>query len=188
MQPAESISFIIQRIYRDGLTTTSGGNISVMDNKGDIWITPSAVDKGALQPSDIIRIEPGGKISGPHKPSSEYPFHKAIYMARPDIKAIIHAHPPALVSFSIARQIPDTRAIANARKICGNIGYAAYELPGSEALGMKIDEQFRKGFNAVIMENHGAVIGGTNLADVYRRFETLECSAKTILFGKINRF
>ena len=185
MQPAESISFIIQRIYRDGLTTTSGGNISVMDNKGDIWITPSAVDKGKLQPSDIIRIEPGGKISGPHKPSSEYPFHKAIYMARPDIKAIIHAHPPALVSFSIARQIPDTRAIANARKICGNIGYAAYELPGSEALGMKIDEQFRKGFNAVIMENHGAVIGGTNLADVYRRFETLECSAKTILFGKI---
>jgi len=184
-QPAELISFIIQRIYRDGLTTTSGGNISVMDDKGDIWITPSAVDKGSLQPSDIIRIQHGGTIIGPYNPSSEYPFHKAIYKVRKDIKAIIHAHPPALVSFSIARQIPDTRVIANARRICRDIGYAGYELPGSEALGNKIDEQFRKGFNAVIMENHGAVIGGTSLADVYRRFETLEYCARTILYGKI---
>lgn len=185
MSPAELISFIIQRIYRDGLTTTSGGNISAMDENGDIWITPAGVDKGNLQSSDIIRIEAGGKISGRHKPSSEYPFHKAVYKARKDIKAIIHAHPPALVSFSIARQIPDTGVIANARRICGDIGYAAYDLPGSEALGLKIDEQFLKGFNAVIMENHGAVIGGSSLADVYRRFETLEYCAKTILYGKI---
>ncbi len=185
MSPAESISFIIQRIYRDGLTTTSGGNISVRDENGDIWISPAAIDKGTLQASDIIHIESGGKISGPHKPSSEYPFHKAVYNSRPDIKAIIHAHPPALVSFSIARQIPDTRAIANARRICGNIGYAGYELPGSEVLGVKIEEQFSKGFNAVVMENHGAVIGGSSLADVYRRFETLEYCARTILYGKI---
>lgn len=185
MHPAEAISFIIKRIYRDGLTTTSGGNISVKDENGDIWITPSAVDKGTLQPSDIIRIRAGVKLSGLHKPSSEHPFHQSVYNSRPDIKAIIHAHPPALVSFSIARQIPDTRAIANAWRICGDIGYAGYELPGSEALGMKIEEQFLKGFNAVIMENHGAVIGGTSLADVYRRFETLEYCARTILYGKI---
>jgi len=185
INPADSISFIIKRIYRDGLTTTSGGNISVKDENGDIWITPSAVDKGCLQPSDIIHIQAGGSVSGKHKPSSEYPFHQAIYKARPDIKAIIHAHPPALVSFSIARQVPDTRAIANARRICGNVGYAGYELPGSEALGVKIDEQFREGFNSVIMENHGAVIGGISLEDVYRRFEALEYCARVILFGKI---
>jgi len=185
MSPAELISLITKRIYRDGLTTTSGGNISIRDDKGDIWITPSAVDKGTLRPSDIIRIRHGGKITGPHKPSSEYPFHKAVYKARPEIKAIIHAHPPALVSFSIARQIPDTRVIANAVRICGDIGYAGYELPGSEALGMKIDGQFRKGFNAVIMENHGAVVGGTGLIDAYHRFETLEYCTRTILYGKI---
>jgi L-fuculose-phosphate aldolase len=185
MSPAEAISCIIKRIYRDGLTTTSGGNISMRDENGDIWITPSAVDKGSLQPPDIIRIEPGGRIKGPHKPSSEYPFHKAVYKSRPDIKAIIHAHPPALVSFSIARQIPDTRVIANARRICGNVGYAGYELPGSKALGMKIEEQFRKGFNTVIMENHGAVIAGTSLLNAYHRFETLEYCARTILYGKI---
>ncbi len=185
MHPAEAISFIIKRIYRDGLTTTSGGNISMKDENGDIWITPSAVDKGSLQPADIICIGAGSKFSGKHKPSSEHPFHQAVYNSRPDIKAIIHAHPPALVSFSIARQIPDTGVIAKARRICGEIGYAGYELPGSEALGLKIEEQFRKGFNAVIMENHGAVTGGTSLADVYHRFETLEYCARAILYGKI---
>jgi L-fuculose-phosphate aldolase len=183
--PAELISSIIKRIYRDRLTTTSGGNISARDEEGNIWITPAAVDKGNLQPSDIICIQTNGKIIGPHKPSSEFPFHKAIYNARPDINAIVHAHPPALVSFSITRQIPDTRVIANARRICGNINYAGYALPGSEALGLKIEEQFRNGSDAVIMENHGAVVGGTDLIDAYHRFETLEFCAMTILFGKI---
>jgi L-fuculose-phosphate aldolase len=184
MHPDELISFIIKRIYQTGLTTTSGGNISIRDENGDIWITPSAVDKGELQPSDIICIKSNGKIIGPHKPSSEYPFHKAIYKTRPDLNAIIHAHPPALVSFSIVRQIPDTKIIANTRKLCGDVGYAGYELPGSEALGMKIDEQFRKGFNAVIMENHGTVAGGTGLIDAYHRFEALEYCARTILLSK----
>jgi len=184
LHPSELISFIIQRIYQNGLTTTSGGNISIRDENGDIWITPTAVDKGTLKPSDIICIKLNGNIIGPHRPSSEYPFHKAIYKTRSDLNAIIHAHPPALVSFSIVRQVPDTKIIANTRRICGDVGYAEYEMPGSEALGMKINEQFRKGFNAVIMENHGTVVGGTDLFDVYHRFEALEYCARTILFSK----
>jgi L-fuculose-phosphate aldolase len=185
LRPDELISIIIKRIYQTGLTTTSGGNISIRDENGDIWITPAATDKGTLKPSDIICIKSNGKIIGSHKPSSEYPFHKAIYKTRSDLHAIIHAHPPALVSFSIVRQIPDTRIIANTRKICGDVGYAVYELPGSEALGMKIDAQFGKGFNAVIMENHGAVVSGTGLIDAYHRFEALEYCARTILLSKI---
>ena len=184
LHPSELISFIIKRIYQNGLTTTSGGNISIRDEHGDIWITPAAVDKGNLLPSDIICIKSNGKVIGPHKPSSEYPFHKAIYQSRSDLNAIIHAHPPALVSFSIVRQVPDTKIIANTRKICGDVGYAEYEMPGSEALGMKIEEQFRKGFNALIMENHGIVTGGADLFDVYHRFEALEYCARTILLGK----
>jgi len=72
--------------------------------------------------------------TGRHKPSSEFPFHKAIYEMRPDIRAIIHAHPPALVSFSIAHQIPDTNIISQAKYICGPIGYATYELSGSDLI------------------------------------------------------
>jgi L-fuculose-phosphate aldolase len=183
MHPRDQITMIISRIYQRGMTTTSGGNISVIDESGDIWVTPSAVDKGSLRPSDIMCVKRDGTIIGRHKPSSEFPFHRAIYDMRPDIKAIIHAHPPALVSFSIVHQIPDTNIISQAKYICGPIGYAAYELPGSNLLGEKIAAEFKKGFMAIIMENHGTVLGGSDLLDAFQRFETLEFSARTILYG-----
>ena len=105
MHPAEQITVIIGRIYRSGMTTTSGGNVSIMDDNGDMWITPSAIDKGSLTEKDIICVKADGTIIGPHKPSSEYPFHKAIYQMRPGMRAVIHAHPPALVSFSIVHVV-----------------------------------------------------------------------------------
>jgi len=174
---------IIDRIYKRGMTTTSGGNISVIDDNGDIWVTPSAIDKGSLRASDIICVKKDGTIVGKHKPSSEFPFHKAIYEARPDIKSVIHAHPPALVSFSIVRQIPNTNIISQAKHICGPIGYAKYRLPGSNDLGTVIADEFNKGYKAVIMENHGVVLGGSDLTDAYERFETLEFCCRTILYG-----
>ena len=138
MHPVEQINVIIGRIYKSGMTTTSGGNISIKDENGDIWITPSGVDKGSLTVKDIVCVKKDGTIEGLHKPSSEYPFHKAIFEARPELKAVIHAHPPALVAFSIARQVPDTSIVPQARNICGEIGFAPYSCPGSEELGRKI--------------------------------------------------
>lgn len=184
MHPRDQITLAIRRIYNRGLTTTSGGNISICDENGDIWVTPAAQDKGSLRPSDIMCVKKSGEIIGRHKPSSEYPFHRAIYNRRPDIKAIVHAHPPALVSFSIVRAIPDTNIIPQAKNICGPIGYASYALPGSEELGQSIADVFKKNFNAVIMENHGTVVGGTDLRDAFQRFETLELCARTIINGK----
>ena len=182
MHPTEQIKVIIGRIYRDGMTTTSGGNISIKDTDGNIWITPSGIDKGALTAKDIVCMKADGTVAGAHKPSSEYPFHKAIYEARPELTAVIHAHPPGLVAFSIARQVPDTNIVPQARHICGSIGYAAYGCPGSEDLGGKIAEVFLdRRFKAVIMENHGVVLGGTDLMDAYQRFETLEFCCRTIV-------
>ncbi len=191
MHPAEQIAVIIKRIYRSGMTTTSGGNLSIRDDNGDIWITPSAIDKGTLKPSDMIRVTKSGEIIGPHKPSSEYPFHRAIYNTRPEIRAIIHAHPPGLVAFSIAHLIPNTSIIPQARDICGEIGYAPYACPGSEELGKKISKVFEdEKYKAVILENHGVVLGGTDLMDAYQRFETLEFCCHTLInaarVGKIN--
>jgi L-fuculose-phosphate aldolase len=183
MHPRDQITAIIDKIYSNGMTTTSGGNISIIDENGDIWITPAAVDKGTLLPADIMCVRRDGNIEGRHRPSSEYPFHKAIYEKRPDIKAIIHAHPPALVSFSIVRQIPNTNVIPQAKYICGSIGYAPYAIPGSEELGTNIAGEFMKKFNAVIMENHGVVVGGSDLGDTFQRFETLEFCARAIIYG-----
>jgi L-fuculose-phosphate aldolase len=191
MHPAEQINIVIGRVYRNGMTTTSGGNISIKDENGDIWITPSAVDKGSLTVKDISCVKADGTFVGPHKPSSEFPFHKAIFDARPELKAIIHAHPPGLVAFSIARKIPNTNIIPQARHICGEIGYAPYGCPGSEDLGKKIAVEFFNGkHKAVIMENHGVVLGGTDLLDAYQRFETLEFCCRTLIsagtLGKVN--
>ena len=186
MHPAEQLAVIIGRIYRCGMTTTSGGNLSIRDANGDIWITPSAVDKGNLRPDDIMCVRPDGTIVGKHKPSSEFPFHKAIYDMRLDMTAVIHAHPPGLVAFSIVHEVPDTNIIPQARRICGKVGFAPYDVPGSLALGEKIADEFRAHpeYKAVIMENHGVVLCGRDLMDAYERFETLEFCARTIINAK----
>lgn len=186
MHPAEQIAIIIGRIYRSEMTTTSGGNLSIMDENGDMWITPAGIDKGSLTPADIMCVKADGTIVGPHRPSSEYPFHKAIYKMNPHIHSVIHAHPPGLVTFSMVHQVPDTSIIPQARAICGPVGFAEYALPGSELLGKKIVAEFKKNpdYKAVIMENHGVVVAGDDIADAYQRFETLELCARTILNAK----
>ncbi len=179
-QPSTVTARIMGHIYNHGMTTTSGGNLSVADMAGNIWITPAGTDKGSLRPEDIVCIGPEGVVSGIHKPSSEYPLHRAIYNARPDIRAVIHAHPPVLTSYSIVHRIPDTAILRNSREICGTVGYAGYELPGSEMLGAGVAREFCKGHNAVIMENHAIVVGGRDLTEALVRLETLENCARTI--------
>jgi L-fuculose-phosphate aldolase len=187
MHPADQIRVVISRIYRSGMTTTSGGNISIRDENGDLWITPASVDKGSLSTKDIVCVKPDGTVVGRHRPSSEFPFHKAIYEIRPHMNAVIHAHPPALVSFSITKQIPNTNIIPQAKSICGTIGFAPYGIPGSKDLGAKIAEEFKKhpDYKAVIMENHGVVLCGEDMMDAYQRFETLEFCARTLINAKI---
>lgn len=183
MHPRDQIILIMQRIYGYSMTTTSGGNLSIIDEDNNIWITPASVDKGTLQSKDIVCVKQDGKIIGNYKPSSEFPFHLSIYKDRPDIKAILHAHPPALVSFSIVHKIPNTRIIPQAQYICGDIGYAKYRLPGSKNLGDIIAQIFNKGFNIVILENHGIVSSGKNLFEAFQRFETLDFCARIIIKG-----
>lgn len=167
-------------IYNHGMTTTSGGNMSVMDSLGNIWITPSGTDKGLLKPDEMVCVAPDGTFEGPLKPSMEYPLHRAVYDARPDIRALIHAHPPMLTSFSIVHRIPDTSILNGWREICGSVGYAGYSTPGSREMGEKVAAEFRKGLDAVIMENHAAVTGGKDMAETLARMEALEYCARTI--------
>lgn len=181
LHPRDELVATMQRIYRYKMTTTSGGNLSILDPSGDIWITPSRVDKGSLQPSDIVQVHADGSRSGLHPPSSEFPFHREIYRRRPDIKAIVHAHPGALVAFSICRLLPDTRVQSHAHSVCGKIALAPYACPGTAELGAKIAETFAAGADCVLLENHGVVIGGRDLHEAFQRFETFEFVAQTII-------
>lgn len=178
LHPADQIVMIMNRLYSYQMTTTSGGNLSIMDDEGVMWISPSGIDKGNLHASDIMRVMPDGTIIGPHKPSSEYPFHLAIYRARPELRAVLHAHPPALVAFSLIREIPATNILPNCKALCPRVSMAKYAVPGSVELGENIAEEFKKDYDIVMLENHGVVIGADDLFSAFMSFETLDYAAR----------
>lgn len=185
LPPCDEIMQTMERIYRYRMTTTSGGNLSLLDDDGSIWITPARVDKGSLRREDIVCVRTSGSIEGLHKPSSEFPFHDTIYKARRDIRGIVHAHAVALVAFSITGQVPDTRLFHQSRHVCGEVGFAPYALPGSAKLGENIADTFAKGFDCVVLENHGVAVGGESLQQAFQKFETLEFTAKTIIKARL---
>ena len=185
VRPRDELLLAMQRIYRYRMTTTSGGNLSLREPNGDIWITPSRVDKGGLERDDIVRVCADGTMDGIRAPSSELPFHLEMYRRRPDLGGIVHAHSGALVAFSLVHEVPNTHLFHESRNICGDVGFASYRLPGTAALGDAVAAVFAQGFNCVILENHGVVTAGETFQDAFRRFETLEFTGKTIIKGQL---
>jgi L-fuculose-phosphate aldolase len=185
IHPADELVATMDRIYRYRMTTTSGGNLSILDRENVLWITPSRLDKGNLRREHIVSVRSDGTTDVQYKPSSEYPFHQQIYTVRPDLRAIVHAHPIALVAFSICGEWPNTSLFHRAHVICGEVGFAPYALPGSVRLGQNIAAEFAKGVNCVMLENHGVVVGGTTLQEAFERFETLEFTARILLKAKM---
>jgi L-fuculose-phosphate aldolase len=171
------------RIHCGGLTTSCGGNASVRDAAGRIWITPAGSDKGSLRPQDIACIGPGEAACGA-RPSSELALHLHIYRVRPDVSAVAHAHAPALVAFSLTGTVPDTALLAHAAALCGAVAGVPYEAAGSERLGERAADAFEHGFNCAILENHGAVVAGADAWQAYRRLETLEATAAAIIVAR----
>jgi len=188
IHPADQLVMFMQRIYDKGMTTTSGGNLSIKDEDGNIWITPAGVDKGTLNRNDIVCVKADGTNIGMHRPSSELPFHAAVYKMRPDLKAVLHAHPPALVSFSIARKTPNLNLLTSVQKMCPEVKIATYAVPGSQQLGENIGKCFAENCDIVLLENHGVCIGAPDMFTAFQRFETLDYSANLeILANRIGK-
>jgi L-fuculose-phosphate aldolase len=185
LHPRDEILQAMERIYRYRMTTTSGGNLSIREANGDVWITPARVDKGNLRREDIVLVRSDGTTDGRHPPSSELPLHQAIYSRRPEVAGIVHAHPVALVAFSLVHQVPNTRSFHQAWQVCGEAGFAPYALPGSSALGASVAGSFAAGHNCVILENHGVVTAGLDLQQAFRRFETFEFTGKTLIKARL---
>ncbi len=184
IHPADQLVMFMQRIYDKRLTTMSGGNLSIRDDDGNIWITPAGVDKGTLTRRDIICVKPDGTVIGPHKPSSELPFHISVYKMRSDLHAVLHAHPPALVAFSIVRQCPSLDLIPTVRRVCPDVRIATYAVPGSEALGTNVGAVFADGCDIAILENHGVCVGAPDMFTAFQRFETLNYTASLEVLGR----
>ena len=178
IHPADQIVMFMQRVYDKKLTSMSGGNLSIRDNDGNIWITPASIDKGSLTRRDIICVRPNGDCEGPHAPSSELPFHRSVYKLRPDLNAVLHAHPPALVAFSVVRRLPELNLTPTVRYMCKNIKMAAYAIPGSQALSAEVGKVFEQGCNIALLENHGVCVGAADMLTAFQQFETLNYAAE----------
>lgn len=188
----KDVARFMRRLYDRGLTTASGGNISVRADKG-IFITPSSLDKGMIKGKQIGRLAYNGKNLTPElRPSIESAMHLAIYKKRPDVNAIVHAHPPVATSFTAMRKKIICTLIAEARAILGTPVLAPYALMGTEELaaaaaaaavgsGLDLTGQASSQPNVILLENHGIVCLGKDLLAAFDRMEVLEAAARMTL-------
>ena len=185
----KAVARYMRRLYKQGLTTASGGNISVRVDNG-IFITPSALDKGTNRGNQIGFITFEGENLTPElKPSIENVMHLALYRVRPDISAIVHAHPPIATSFTAMGRKIDCTLIAEARAILGTPVIANYALMGTKQLAEAVSaaalETDSGKPNIVMMENHGVVCLGTDLLSAFDRLEVLEAAARMTLITSL---
>lgn len=182
--PAIQLSETMNRLYAFRLTTTTGGNLSIRDKTGKLWVTPTGVDKANLTPGDILQIDTDGHVSGKHKPSIETGFHKGIYDARNDIDAVVHAHAPASSAFCIHNTVPDLRLIPQVYQMTGPAALSGYATPGTLWLRDNVVEQAKNNFNTILLDNHGAITTGKSLLEALQSFEGLDVCASAQILSK----
>ncbi|OGV33774.1 MAG: hypothetical protein A2020_11650 [Lentisphaerae bacterium GWF2_45_14] len=171
-------AYFMRRLYKQGLTTTSGGNISVLTQNETMLITPSATDKGRMSSSEIGEMDFECNIVGRNfKPSIESRMHLEIYKNRPDAKAVVHAHPVHASAFAALDTKINTNLLAESHAIIGSVCYAPYYLMGSLELAIAVGKAAREA-DCVIMLNHGALAVGRSLLEAFDRLEVLEAAAR----------
>jgi L-fuculose-phosphate aldolase len=170
----------MRRLYEKGLTTCSGGNVSQRIGSV-IVITPSQIDKAYIREDQIAEIEINENNLTPHlKPSMETAMHLAVYKTRPDIKAIVHAHPVTATAFATSNKEINCRLTGETRAIIGIPANAPYAMMGTQTLAERVSDA-AKNANVVLMENHGVICFGENLLMAFDRLEVLEAAAKATL-------
>ncbi|MBS2213311.1 class II aldolase/adducin family protein [Carboxylicivirga mesophila] len=177
----------MRRLYKRGLTTSLGGNISMRLDDNHIAITASGTDKGRIKSSGIAIVSMDGEQIDGHQPiSMETGMHLAIYTARNDVNAIVHAHAPMGSLFAVVSRGVNTSLLAEAYTILGQPKLAVYAAPGSEELAMNV-AKVAMNTNVVLMANHGVLAVGNGLLEAFDRIEVLENAAKmTFLTSLIN--
>jgi L-fuculose-phosphate aldolase len=174
----KQVAMFMRRLYRQGLTTTSGGNISQKISGDIILITPSATDKGRMRWKDVGLMTLKGKNLTPElKPSIEHQMHLSIYRKRNDISAIVHAHPLFSSAYTAMKCKINTNLTAEARAICGDPCFVPYALMGTKELASVASESIEKS-DILLLENHGILTTGSSLLQAFDKLEVLENAAR----------
>ena len=184
-ETARRIARCCKRLADLGLSAGQDGNMAVRVGEDRALVTPRGMLKADLSPDDIVEIDlTGRRIRGSRMPSSELDMHLRILRARPDVHAVVHAHPPVATGFSVAGEAFDTCVLPELIYQVGWVPVVPYGTPGTPELGDRI-EPFLEGHDALLLANHGAVTMGSSLDEAQIRMESLEHSAKIILTARL---
>lgn len=176
-----------KRVYNRGMVAANDGNFSVKLNDNEFLCTPTGVSKGFMTPEYICKVDAQGKVIQANKgfrPSSEIKMHMRVYKERPDVKAVVHAHPLYATSFAIAG-IPLTQPIMPEAVISlGCVPIAEYGTPSTEEIPDAVSKYLQY-FDAVLLENHGALAYSDSLLNAYYKMESLEFYARLLYQSKM---
>ncbi len=181
-----------RRAWSRGYVAANDGNFTFRLDENLLLTTPSGVSKGFMTPEMILKADMDGKpvsANSQYRPSSEIKMHIEVYRQRPDVKSVIHVHPPYCTSFAVAGIPLDKCVLPEAIVDLGAVPIAEYGLPSTQEIPEAIREHIKKS-DAILLANHGALTLGRDLLDAYNRMERLEHSAhiiwNAIQLGQVN--
>ena len=174
-----------RRMYARAYTASNDGNISVRLGADRLLMTPKSVCKGFMTPDMMCVTDlEGRKLQGDRDPSSEMLMHLEVYRQRPDVQAVVHAHPPIATGFAVAG-IPLNRAVlAEVLTTLGSIPIAEYATPSTKELPAAV-RKYIKAHDGMLLANHGALTVGADLFSAYYKMETIEHFAKISLVARL---
>jgi L-fuculose-phosphate aldolase len=183
MELRSEVIRICQKLEQRGFIAASDGNVSCRAGEGRLLITPSGLPKGELKEADLLVVDlQGKKLSGEGNPSSEMRMHLAVYEKRPDVSAIVHAHPPLLTAYTLAGLPFMADALPEVWLTIGAVPTAPYATPSTEEVPRSIAPFIEK-HRAILLERHGSLTLGKNVREAYLRLEKLEHAAKTLYYA-----
>ena len=187
MSPYEikkEICEIGRRIYMNGFVAANDGNISVKVSENEYYCTPTGVSKGFMTPDMIIKIDAdGNKLEGKLNPSSEIKMHMRVYRERPDVNAVVHAHPPTATAYAVAGIPLDKYLLPEAILVLGDVPICKYGTPSTMEIPDSL-EPYIQTHDAFLLQNHGALTVGCNLTKAFFVMEEVEFSAKIALMAQ----
>jgi L-fuculose-phosphate aldolase len=182
---AQQIVEICERLHNRNMLAGADGNISFRISDDEILITPSGIAKAFMAPEQMAVINLKGEILD-GKPSSERLMHLEVFRSCPKAKAIVHAHPPTAIAWSIAfptlKKLP-SECLSEVILATGDIPFVPYARPGTEAMG-EVLKPFLPNSRAMILRSHGAITWGEDLDEAYRGMERIEHSAQILATAK----
>jgi L-fuculose-phosphate aldolase len=180
----EEICDIGRRIYAKGFAAGNDGNISFRLSENQVLCTPTMICKGFIKPDDLCIVDMDGKqLSGKRKRTSEILLHLAIMKERPEVKSVVHCHPPHATAFAIAREPIPQCVLPEVEVFLGDVPITKYETPGGQVFAETIIP-FVKKANVIILANHGTVSYGETVEKAYWWTEILDAYCRMLMLAK----